>query len=179
MYILAVGEPYGGVIHRWPEAAEYSYTRGHHELRLFYRNPRAREVLQIRTGVAQFAFVEQEGVIFFLYRFGTMSWSDATFSIHLVPAEARLLPEPIVDPETRALFYITLIDADTGMVRVIRALTVSPEFTRSLESTIRAQAAAPWPGMEIHAAKIRAVHERYPTSSSMLDDAVARTTGGM
>jgi len=178
MQLIEVGRPYVAGITQWPQTGEYNYIGGEHQLRLFWDSPTAQEVREVRRGVAQFAFVHQNQVIFFLYRFGMMPWADAPFSIHLVPASYRQLPPPSIGPDARALLRIILVDASTGIVKAARLMTFSPDFSGALEAAIRKQAEAPWPGDADYDIQIQAVYRRYPTPRSMLDAAVARTVGG-
>ena len=111
MQLIEVGTPYVAGITQWPQTGEYNYIGGEHQLRLFWDSPTAQEVRDVRCGVTQFAFLHQQHVIFFLYRFGTMSWSDAPFSIHLISASYHQLPPPSIGPGARALLRIILVDA--------------------------------------------------------------------
>lgn len=81
MRSLAVGKPYVAGRTGWPEAAEYSFHRGEHELRLFLLGPMEEEIEAIARGECEFALVYEAPVILLLYRFGlTIPWSDAPFS---------------------------------------------------------------------------------------------------
>jgi hypothetical protein len=132
-------------------------------------------------------------------------WSDAPYSFHRladsgVPeAERALPPDPkaFLDRlaaagkdawkagrlpgeeftcDSRALLQILLIDAATGIIRCLRAVTLSPEFTRALFGAIRDQAARPWD---------RAAYERalksitdHHTSEQLAGLASVRCQGG-
>jgi hypothetical protein len=103
--------------------------------------------------------------------------SDAPYSWHLVPETEQALPDA-EGPETRALLQVVLPDAQTGLVRVLRAVTFSPSFTRALHDAIRAQAFSPWPGRAVYYAALRDLYRRYATTGCLLRRAVARTVGG-
>jgi protein-S-isoprenylcysteine O-methyltransferase Ste14 len=51
------------------------------------------------------------------------------YSWHLVPEADRTLPDP-EGPETRALLQVVLVDAETGLVRVLRTVAVDPELAQ-------------------------------------------------
>jgi hypothetical protein len=144
--VLEVGKPYIADQRDWPEFAEYKHSSGQHQLTLFLRSPSRDKIETIRTGECEFAVAVEGRVIFFLYRFGkTIPWSHASYSRHLVREPERTLPEGD-GQEKPTLLPIALVEAATGTVQVVRAVTFSLAFTRVLHEAIRAQAAAPWPG---------------------------------
>lgn len=177
-YTYAVGQPYlpDG---RLPEPrVEYNYRSGQHQILMVLSDLRAREVRDIRQGVAEFALYVEPPLIMLLYRFGdALPWSDAPFSIHRVPAEERRIPEPTDFAEPHDLLQIDLVDADSGIVRGLRAVTFSPAFTARLRLAIIEQAAQPYTEADYDAA-LADLYRRYPTSETLLAAAVARTVGG-
>lgn len=159
-----VGEPYIAGRVGWPERVEYNFRGGGHELRMFLPGLRAREVRAVRQEPAEFGLLVEGDVLLFLYRFGAaIPWGDAPYSWHLVgrhdPSEQILPPEP-GSAEQRALLTIILVDADSGIIRALRALTLSPAFTRALHAAIREQAARPWPGDAAYDRQLGAVQAR-------------------
>jgi hypothetical protein len=158
---------------------QYNFRDGAHELLLWLGSPSPAEVADIRQGEAEFALVVEPPVIVLLYRFGrSIRWSDAPYSWHRVPAGQRTLPEPLPEGEEgRALLQIVLVDAATGIVRALRAVTLAPAFTAALHLAIREQARQPWDSNAYDRA-LQRLYARYPTSEAMLAQAAARTTGG-
>ena len=109
---IDVGEYYPGTP-PYPELGEYNYYSGGHELRLFYRRPSFFEMEDVRHGQAEFGFVVEGPIIFFVYRFGAHNpWSDALYSWHLAPERDRALPEADALPESRALLTTVLVDGE-------------------------------------------------------------------
>jgi hypothetical protein len=164
----------------WPEASQYNYRAGQHELVLFFPAPSKGEVLDARKGDCEFALFVEAHAIFLLYRFGkSIQWSDAPFSYWLVPENERSLPDiEGNDRETRALLQVLLVDAATGILRVIRTVSFSPAFTRAIHQAIRDQAARPFLGQQPYDRWLVDVYRQYPTSTAMVRGAVARTKGG-
>lgn len=177
--VIKVGGVYPGLSFPVPEIGEYNHFDSGHELRLFFGSPSRDEVEAVKRGRAAFALAVVEGVIFFFYRFAPgIPWSDATFQIHLVPEERRQIPTAAGDNE-RALITCVLADAETGITRAIRAVTLSPGFTAALHGAIREQETQPWRGRAEHDAAIRRAYERYSDTESMLEaEEIARTRGG-
>jgi hypothetical protein len=145
MAVYEVGKPYNPGMMSWPEAAQYNYRQGGHELVLFYLPPiDDDEVMAVTKQEARFGVDVEGDVIFFLYRFtGDEDWSDCPYSIHLVPPDQRTVP-PILGNDELVLLSVILVDAESGIVRGLRAVTLSRTVSRALVTAIRAQAAKPW-----------------------------------
>jgi len=143
MHSYKVGELYTDRT-TWPELAQYNYRGGEHELILFFNKPTSKEVHAIAKERAEFALFVERRLIVIVYRFGTeLPWSDAPYSIHLVPSEQRTTP-PEVEMDERAWLHIVLVDASTGIIKALRSLTMTPEFTWTLHQAIREQAKMPF-----------------------------------
>jgi hypothetical protein len=61
-----------------------------------------------------------------------------------VPEPERTLPEA-TQGDDRAVLQVVLVDAEKGIVRGVRSLTLSPEFTRALQGAIRPRRRQPGP----------------------------------
>jgi len=79
--------------------------------------------------------------------------------------------------ETRALLSVVLVDADKNIVRGLRAVMFSPDFTFALHMAIGEQAVCFWNQVNYDAQLSRA-YQRWPTTEQMLSWAIARTKGG-
>jgi hypothetical protein len=153
LHALSVGKPYGPGRRSWPEAADYNYRgdaqspgSAQHELRIFLAGPTPREVEVIRSGPVEFGmFAEPQGLVLVTW-FGRSTSFDTPYQWHRVGLADRVPPPPVEEtsPELRALVAIILVDASTGIVRALRAVTFSPEFTRAIHCAIAEQAAAPF-----------------------------------
>lgn len=143
VHLYEVGKPYTDRKH-WPELAQYNYRSGEHELILFFDRPSSKEVQAVRKDPFELALYTAGMQIVLLYRFGqVIPWSDAPYSIHLVSPEQRTLPLP-TGSEEQAWLHVVLVDASNGIVRALRSLTMSAEFTQALHQSIRAQADMPF-----------------------------------
>lgn len=178
MHAYSVGQAYNPKIASWPESAEYNFRAGQHELLLFFNRPNEEEIASVKSGLAHFAFAAEAGAIILLYRFEpAIPWGDAAFTIHLLPEAERQLPGELATPETRAILNTVLIDASDGIIRAMRTVTLSPDFTRKLHRAITDQAAAEWPGEAAYRGQIEAVYQRLATAQ-LLKRAIAQTKGG-
>lgn len=176
---VAVGEPYAGCT-SWLEGCEFNWTINGLELALRLAGPTAEEVEAARAGHAEFALAVEEGVIFLLYQFGggRIPWSDAPFSIHLVPATHRAAPPVMKTADSRLVLQVVLLDSQTGIVRAIRAVSLSRAFSQVLASAMAAQEATPFAGRSAHDAAVGRVYAQCPETEDLLARTVVRCTGG-
>jgi hypothetical protein len=177
MQLLAVGKPYHPGRQAWPDGTDYDYRSGEHELRIFLADPMAKEVAAVESGPVEFGmFAEPEG-LFVVTRFGRTLSFDCSYQWHRVDPAERVLPPPHEEtsPALRALVSIILVDATTGIVRALRAVSYSPEFTRAIHRAIAGQAAAPFDAP----AHERWADERHAcTTDQLWDRCTIRCRGG-
>lgn len=175
MYAIEVGKPLNPHINSWPPMPEYNFSDGSHELIISYARPRPQEIAAVREARAHFAFTVIRDIIVFQYRFGAaMPWSDCGYSWHRVSEEARTLPD-MPAPGERAMLYVIFIDANTGIVKALRALTFSHTFTKRLHKAIQEQAARPFP--DDYAQQAEMLFVNYSTKE-LRQRALASCTGG-
>ena len=128
-------------------------ARGGHELTLSHRGVTDRLAADVERAEAEFSLVVEGPWIVLCYRIGDSSpWSSASpFNWHMTPEGGRVVPAEVeLSPETYArlwsTLWISLVDAESGVIRVRRAVALCPEFTRALHNAIRAQALEPFSG---------------------------------
>jgi hypothetical protein len=172
-----VGQPYDPARAAWPEGAEFRARPGTLELHLFWRELSPPAIAGVRRGRAEFALFIEPPVLWLLYRFyGACDWVDVPCSWHQLPESQRGLP--LQDPVSpaRMPFTVVLVEAATGVITVVRPLTVSPVFAAALDAALRAQAQQPWSPLRYKAACTMA-YDRYPTGAAMAQVAQYRTRG--
>lgn len=175
---LTVGAPYNPTRRQWPECAQYNYRSGQHELVLFFDQPSEEEVEAVRAGACEFALVTQGIALALLWHFAPLPWGDAPYLYWKVPDGERLPPRwADSSSEDRALLTVILVDARTGIVQALRAVSWSPAFTVSVHLAIRRQIEAGLgPGCTIYDRDLERLLQR-PTAV-LVTRASARTTGG-
>lgn len=176
---LAVGEPYIAGATSFPEGVQYNFRQGVHELLMWLGSPSREEVRAIRKGRAEFGLLVESGVIFLMYRFeGNPHWSDCPYHYHLVPPEQRQLPFDLLTPEGRAMLQILLVDAHTGLLKVIRMCSLSPSFSCRLHAAISEQAAQTGFSVTAYDDTLTALYRKYPTASRMAAATQMKCVGG-
>jgi hypothetical protein len=182
MHRYEVGKLYHADRKIWPECAQLHWMDGELELVLFLNGPSRHEVEAVRRGRSEFALYDRDGLVVMLYHFDgqrtTIPWSDASYQWHLVPPDRRVPPPEPLTPETRVKLFVTLVNAQSGLIEAMRVLSLSPGLTRSIFDAIRRQADIAWTGREAYDRSIAALYRKYPDSAAMLVDSIARSAGG-
>ena len=174
---LAIGEPFTPERTKWPHNRfEFRYFDGSYLLQINEASPGPRSIEAFRFAPMHIGLHFERNVIFFLFKIqGSWEWSDQAFSIHLVPAEDRG-PGDASDKHFVPL-SVVLVDADTGLVRALRVVTMSPRFVVAFQRFIAVQKAAPFSRAE-HEAAIGSVYARYTASKDLAAAAMYRERAG-
>ncbi len=181
MHFLEVGALYNESRTKWPETTQFLCRKGQFEFILFFNNPTEAEILDVRKGEARFGLLPYRDTIFFLYRFGANArWSDATFSWWLLQPEERTMPEWFgqLTADTRINLTILLVGANDGILKCIRMVSLSPDFSAKIIQCVQKQASQPWIGVEAYDRMIAAAYSLWPTSTKMASAAIAKCFGG-
>ncbi len=164
---------------RWPEGAQYCYGSTGHELTLFVPSPSSELVAGVRRGQVRLALSDAGPVFFLAYHLdGLPGWADVPYCWHVQPRDGRATPPVEIEagPEYRALFWISLVGADDGLIHAQRGVTLNPEFTGELHRAIRSQAGAPFDSTECVLA-VAEVGRLRPDAARRLEAAYAWTVG--
>ena len=139
------------------EGGQYNYYDGHHDLLLAYRGLEQWEIDDVRNAAADFALFANPLLLFLLYRFGSVGWGNCPYCWHLNP----VTPPELLAGEQRILLTVTLVELPGNVVRVIRAISLPPDFSRALVDQIRAQATTPRIDRTIYIAAINRTYAAY------------------
>jgi hypothetical protein len=142
MAILEIGKLYVSGKTQWPETIEYNYDANGHTILICLRSPTSKEVQGLKNDSLDLALHYADRIPTLLWRVGekgqSLPWSDCAFNWYLVPPERRQIPEIIQDGQ-QALLNILLVDADTGILKVFRVISMPTKFSRSLVEAILEQ----------------------------------------
>ena len=180
-YALSVGELYHPGITNWPEAVEYNYFSNNHELRFFLKNPSKYEVEVIRKMPVQLGLFTEDDIILLVYKFTDYKkhiipvHGYSPFSIHLVPDNLRTVPDISADTEHQELLHIHLIDADTGILKGARSVTLSSDFTAALSTAIINQSNKPL--TSDYNERLLEIDSRYPDNESLMEICNIKSAG--
>lgn len=76
------------------------------------------------------------------------------------------------------VLFVILVEAASGIVLALRVVTLPPTFTYAVDSAIRAQAAAGWPGQAAYNRALANIHSEFPHGIDLLPHTLARCIGG-
>jgi hypothetical protein len=160
-----VGEIYSPEHTRYDEGARYLYSDGAHELVLFWNAPTPAEVEGFRQQPMEVGLFSHGPAVFLLYKIATVcEWSDVAFNLHMVPEAQRQLPDE--PPGERARLRLVLVDAESGLIRAKRIVSLDKVMTQALKMTLRAQAADAF-NRVIYEAAVQQVYARYPDGDAL------------
>ena len=153
--------------------ARYSFDASGQQLALAYPGATGEEVRNVRKGEARFALVYEEPVIFFMFSFGTLPWSDAPFSVHLVPEGWRRVRavHPGDGGSPHAL-EVHMVDSRSGVIKALKMYGLPHEFMLVLEKAVERQLQSEWKGQGAYEAALDEIYLRYPTSEALLGRAL-------
>jgi hypothetical protein len=160
-----VGEVYSSEHNRYDEGARYVYRKGAHELTLFWRQPAAAEIEGLRSAPVEVGLYSHGPAAFLLYRIENVcDWSDVAFNVNLVPEDERVLPdEPTGE---RARLILTLVDADDGIIRARRLVSLDKVMTQALKHMMQEQAGQPFVRF-LYDAAVQETHAQFADSDAL------------
>ena len=162
-----VGERWSAEYNRYDEGARYVYRYGAHELTLFWNAPTQAEIAGLRDADVEVGLFSHGPAAFLLYKIRNVcEWSDASFNVHLAPEAERELPAE--SPGDRARLKLTLVDAEDGVVRARRILSLDKVMTQALKHAMREQDSAPFNRL-IYDAAVQEVHARYQDTDALAE----------
>lgn len=106
------------------------------ELLVCFGSPTEKEVQEIKEGPAQFGMFTRSNIIFILAKFGSMAWMDAPFHVGLAKNLTRLQD---VEQGTGYGCTIIFVDSNTGIIKALRYVGLSTEFSKRLKYNIEEQ----------------------------------------
>ncbi len=132
---LAVGEVLPG-IKGTGDSVRFGMGDSGAELLVCFGSPTEKEIAAIKEGPVQFGMFTKENVIFILAKFGTMPWMDAPFHVGLAKGLTHLQD---VEQGMGYGCTIILVDSSTGIVKALRYVGLSTEFSKRLKNNIEEQ----------------------------------------
>ncbi|WP_428966397.1 hypothetical protein [Micromonospora fluostatini] len=138
------------------------------QLLIFYSAPGDQEVVDLRHGVAEFAWVDAEHAAILAYRFGgpARGWSDVPYHPGHDPASG--LPSGAGDSTGRLAVTVVLVNADTGLVLAHRTLTWPTPFVEHVSRTVGRMLGGRYDERAFEAA-VTTLHRRHTTADALVD----------
>jgi hypothetical protein len=146
--IVQIGKPLFPDRRFHQEAYHYNYDINGHQLLIALRTVRPEELMALTTMPIQLAVsghkdsVNYPGgsIVFLHFKVeGVFDWSDAPYSIHLVPEHYRQKPSLFFPEGQGAALTIVVVEGVEGVVRGIRLIGLSLLFSLTLHRLITRQ----------------------------------------
>jgi hypothetical protein len=142
----------------------------------FWRGACAHSLMEAAARTVELALSEVDEILFVLYRLGLHPWSDAPYSYHLTNAAHRPDLAPVEEGE-REPFELVVTSAEDGIVRLVKAGMLTPEFTGALREAAYRDSRRAFEEEE-RRARLGAIYRRHATSETLLRGALCRMTLG-
>lgn len=178
MGVYEVGKPFIAGKHKYPEGCVFEFRQEGAFLCFFYDKPTQDEIHRIKGKEVNFAFTVLEGLIIFLCRFSGADWTDSIFNWHLYAEHQKVVPSALPTLASRLFLQIVLVDASTGIIRAIRGVSLSPDFTSKLYGAIVAQSTDIAITSLEQDKRTTIIYRKYPNSKDLLKIAIATCKGG-
>ena len=108
-------------------------------------------------------------VLWIIFRFEGMEWSDAPYTPYLVEPEGRTFPA-LEDENSRCPLVMTMNDALDGTVRAIQLITMSSEMTRRVHQAARSMLEQ-HQDLDRYHARIAEVYQQHRSTADMVGNA--------
>jgi hypothetical protein len=153
-----------------PESNHFDFHQSGATLLIILSKPTPQEIQSIRNGKVELGLFIRENVIFFLSKFGSMSWMDSPYSIHLSkPFEFEDLT-----PDIGYSLNVILTDASTGIIKAMRLIGMPNVFSHKLQEAIDKQKALPFESASYNQL-INKIYKKYNTDAMVKQaDAIGR-----
>lgn len=163
-------------IQSWPERFEYRVFDGNHMLQICAGRLKKRDIEAFHRGPIHLGLFLSEGVAFVLFKLdGLYDWSDQAISMGLVHAADREIPP--LQEGTYQLLNVVLVEAETGLVKGMRAVTWSPHAASVLHRALSQQLETSF-DLARHAEVVAKVYAQHPNSKALARAALLRERAG-
>ena len=159
------------------EGFVYEMTGGMHDYFIICGGITDAEIRSFKNEKIQFGLLVYRDVIFVVLKAGGFN-GEGSFSWHLLPSSARNHLPALNTPTSRYLLPVFLVDADSRIVKAMRQVSLSPEFSQALRNAMVAQADRPWIGDAAYDMQISAAYQHWPSSLNMLSASSIKCSGG-
>jgi hypothetical protein len=177
-WVLTVGQPFSPDRTVWDNGRfEYRYFSGNHLLQICIASPSALEMEGFQKGRIHVALYEQKKVLFFLFKIDQLfDWSDQPLSVRLLPESDQEIPD--LPSGMRTLLSLVLVDARTGLVLALRAVTYSHHFSALFRKALVRQKEDTF-SREEHLATIASVYRSIGNPKALAKAAMVMERAGM
>jgi hypothetical protein len=158
---LEVGKLFRPDVYSYPEQVQFEFEQSGPSLYIYFSQPTIKEIEAVRSGKFKIGFYETESIIFILVKFEGMNWIDAPYTVHLSPP-FEFMEELDSSPMLGFGLQIFLVDAATGILKVIRYVGLGHDFSVRLRDGILRQKGIPF-DKGTYGFRLNEIYRRYST----------------
>lgn len=162
MVSFEVGKLYQPGVNKYREESKVYMTPSGIVLEVFYNKPTSKEIKEFKSGVFQSDLFQFETIQFFLFRFGTTPWIDAPYNVNINNLNMDDVQKPVGDTEGY-LISVYLVDASTGILKVIRTIGANHNFSVKLYDALKMQELYPF-SIDNYYYEINQAYQKWKTS---------------
>jgi len=156
--MLEAGKPYPGTLPE-EDVAVFEFSKEGPELRLFFSGIPDEIARRVEQEDCYLGLLRSGEIAVVPWKIGDLMSGDAQFHVFLYPPENRPTPE-ILTRDGRYPMQLVLVDRETGMLRVVRRLNLSPALSKELTEAVAYQLGSHI-GREEYDAQVSQYQTRY------------------
>lgn len=161
---VAVGKRLDPTIGQWSEMVQFHYSQEGYQLLIFWQTPSKDEIQGIKKGKVELATFSDEEAFLLLYKIErACDWSYTPFDWYRMPESLRLMPK---DDHLEPKLKVVLIDANNGIVRVIRQVPLTEDFIKAIHQGVDAQITTGTTWLDDH---LQRLYKEYFSPESFLN----------
>lgn len=163
MQKLEVGKPFQEGLKQIHEVTVFDFNQTGGFLKIVFDSPLDSEIKEIKQGKIKLGLLEKEGIIFFLIKFGGLSWMDVPYYVGLSqPYEL----EELTDENKGYVVQIVLIDGMTGIVKALNLIGLTHGMSKLFKELVEKQREAQ---IKDYYAVLSQIYSRYRTDDLLTD----------
>jgi hypothetical protein len=169
MTTFEVGKRFPGML-PLQDSTEFSRLGDAYFLKVFLRDLVTAELEAFRSGQVKLALTVKPPVIFFLFQFPGMAWSDAPLSWHMIPKEDQRQEPGMIPADQFGMISLIVTDLGDANVKIIRQISVPGMFMNSLAQALKDQAQESF-NQALYDQALAETYRQY-TSDDLIEEAV-------
>lgn len=154
---LEVGKLFREGCTRCQEGIRFDINDAGCDLYIYFSNPSNEEIQDIKDGKFKAGYYTEDNAIFMLFKFGNLTWMDAPYSIHL---SKNLTNFQLFDGGQGLALHVYFIDANTGILKVMRLIGLKTRFSIQLIEAVEKQKKMPYQDYQYN---INSIMAKYST----------------
>lgn len=169
---LEVGKPYPATIPP-ADGCFFDMTDNGATLLIFMKSPTSKELESIKNGKIKFALTVKEGIIFILYKFGSLGWRNVPYTIH---RSGHLTMLEDLGDNLGFTLSIILVDTAKRTVEALKLIGLPHRFSKALQEAMVEQDSTEYDTAE-YDLKLNDIYANYTTKDLLKMALVSQSIG--